>query len=117
MEFTILEDKENKLLNRREIKFEVDYDGEPTPTILSVKHKLVTQLSTKKDLLVVDNIQPKYGEPVGEGYAKVYNNKEALQDIEKPNVLEKNKEPEKEEEPEEAPEEPEEVEETTEEEE
>lgn len=94
MEYTILEEKENKLLSRKEIKFEVDYEGEATPNILAVKSKLVALLGTKKDLIVVDNVQPKYGEPVAEGYAKVYNNKEALNDIETPNVLEKNKEPE-----------------------
>lgn len=94
MEYTILEEKENKLLSRKEVKFEVDYEGEATPDIISVKNKLVALLGTKKDLIVVDNLQPKFGEPVGEGYAKIYNNKEALNEIETPSVLEKNKEPE-----------------------
>ena len=94
MEYTIIEEKENKLLSRKEVKFEVDYEGEATPNIIAVKSKLVALLGTKKDLIVVDNLQPKYGEPVAEGYAKIYNNKEALNDIETPSVLEKNKEPE-----------------------
>ena len=33
MEIDIFEEKENKLFNRKEIKFYVDYDGEATPKV------------------------------------------------------------------------------------
>ena len=50
-----IEEKENKLFNRKEIKFYVDYDGEATPKVLDIKSKLVALLNTKKDVIVVDN--------------------------------------------------------------
>ena len=52
MEIEIFEEKENKIFNRKEIKFYVDYSGEATPKILDVKSKLVALLNSKKDLVV-----------------------------------------------------------------
>ena len=93
MEIEFIAEKENKLFNRKEIKFYVDYDGEATPKILDIKSKLVALLNTKKDLIVVDNVQPHYGEPKALGYAKVYATVEYLKYIETNHVLAKNEEP------------------------
>ena len=37
MEIDIFEDKENKVFNRREVKFYVEYEGEATPKIIDIK--------------------------------------------------------------------------------
>ena len=92
MEIDIFEEKENKLFNRKEIKFYVDYDGEATPKVLDIKSKLVALLNTKKDVIVVDNVQPHYGEPKALGYAKVYDTVEDLEYIETKHVIAKNTE-------------------------
>ncbi|MBQ2227306.1 MAG: 30S ribosomal protein S24e [Methanobrevibacter sp.] len=94
MEIEFIEEKENKLFNRKEIKFYVDYDGEATPKVLDIKSKLVALLNTKKDLIVVDNVQPHYGEPKALGYAKVYDTVDDLTYIETKHVIAKNEEPE-----------------------
>ena len=80
IEIDIFEDKENKVFNRREIKFYVEYEGEATPKITDIKSKLVALLNSKKESTVVDNVQPHYGEPKALGYAKVY---ETVEDLEK----------------------------------
>ena len=49
MEIKIIEEKENPLLNRTEIRFECDYEGEGTPKILDVKHKLVAIVNASKE--------------------------------------------------------------------
>ena len=46
--------------------------------------------------IVVDNVQPHYGEPKAIGYAKVYDTVDDLQYIEAKHVLAKNEEPEEE---------------------
>ena len=102
MEYTIIEKKENKVLERTEVKFEIDYEGEATPNTKTVKSKLIALLDTKKDLIVIDTIKPSYGEPIAIGYAKVYNNEAALKKVETTSVIEKNTEPEAPEESEEA---------------
>ena len=96
MEIDIFEEKDNKLFNRKEIKFYVEYDGEATPKILEIKSKLVALLNTKKGLIVVDNVQPHYGEPKALGYAKVYDTVDDLKYIETEHVIAKNTEPEEE---------------------
>jgi len=92
MEIDIKTKKENKALNRTEIKFDCIYTGEATPKILAVKSKLVSLLNTKKDLIVVDSLQPHYGETKAAGYAKIYGSRDSLLDIETDHVLAKNKE-------------------------
>ena len=89
MEIEFIEEKENKLFNRKEIKFYVDYDGEPTPKLLDIKSKLVALLNTQKDLIVVDNVQPHYGEPKAKGYAKVYDTVDDLKYIEAEHIIAK----------------------------
>ena len=96
MEIDIFEEKENKLFNRKEIKFYVYYDGEATPKGLDIKSKLVALLNAKKDVVVVDNVQPHYGEPKALGYAKVYATVDDLKYIETEHVIAKNTEPEEE---------------------
>ena len=96
MEIEFIEEKENKVFNRKEIKFYVDYEGEATPKVLDIKSKLVALLNTKKDLIVVDNVQPHYGESKALGYAKVYDTVDDLTYIETEHVLAKNAEPEEE---------------------
>ena len=96
MEIEFIEEKENKLFNRKEIKFYVDCEGEATPKALDIKSKLVALLNTKKELLVVDNVQPHYGEPKALGYAKVYETVDDLKYIETEHVIAKNAEPEEE---------------------
>ncbi|MBE6492160.1 MAG: 30S ribosomal protein S24e [Methanobrevibacter sp.] len=96
MEIEFIEEKENKVFNRKEIKFYVDYDGEATPKVLDIKSKLVALLNTKKELIVVDNVQPHYGEPKALGYAKVYDTVDDLEYIEAQHVIAKNEEPEEE---------------------
>ncbi len=95
MEIEIFEEKENKLFNRKEIKFYVDYDGEATPKVLDIKSKLVALLNAKKETVVVDNVQPHYGEPKALGYAKVYDTVDDLKYIETKHVIAKNAEAEK----------------------
>lgn len=56
MDINIIEEKENLLFNRKEIKFECLYEGEATPKVFEVKNKLVAMLDADKDLLVVDKI-------------------------------------------------------------
>lgn len=92
MELNIIEKTENPVLNRTEIDFECLYHGEATPKLLDIKSKLVALLDADKELMVVDNVQPFFGEGRAKCYAKIYDSKESLNDIETAHILEKNKE-------------------------
>ncbi|MGJ7027738.1 MULTISPECIES: 30S ribosomal protein S24e [Methanothermobacter] len=101
MDINIIEEKENLLFNRKEIKFECLYEGEATPKVFEVKNKLVAMLDADKDLLVVDKIDQGFGEPRASGYAKLYESLEKLREIEPEHVIKKNTEASQEEEEEE----------------
>lgn len=92
MEINIIEEKENPLLDRKEIKFECLYPGESTPRVLEIKNKLVAILDADKDLLVVDRINQGFGESRASGYAKIYDSREKLIEIEPEHVIAKNTE-------------------------
>ncbi|MGB9937949.1 MAG: 30S ribosomal protein S24e [Methanobacterium sp.] len=97
MDIEIKDKIENPLLNRTEVHFDCVYQGESTPKIMDVKNKLVAILDADKNLLVVDNVLPKFGEGKAEGYAKIYDSEESLKEIEQKHVLDKNAEPQDEE--------------------
>lgn len=98
MEINIIQKTENPLLDRTEVKFDCEYQGESTPKILEVKNRLVAVLDVDKNLLVVDKLKPQFGEGKAIGYAKIYDSSESLSTIERQYVVEKNQEPSKEEE-------------------
>ena len=95
MEIDIISDEENPLLNRRQIRFKAVFDG-PTPSRAQVKSKIVALLNSDSDLTVLDKLETEYGKTSAIGYIKVYANADALK-IERPHILERNKQPEKEE--------------------
>lgn len=90
MEINVNEKIVNPLLNRTEIKFDCTYQGEATPKIIDVKNRLVAILDVDKNLLVVHNVKPSYGEGKANGYAKIYDSEESLSKIEKDHVVKKN---------------------------
>ena len=101
MEINITQKTENPLLDRTEIEFDCTYQGESTPKVLEVKSRLAAVLDADKKLLVVDNLNPQFGEGKAQGYAKLYDSEKSLTEIERKHILEKNQEPQKEKAPEE----------------
>lgn len=73
----ILEQKDNPLLKRNEVKFSISFSGS-TPSRKEVKEMLCSKLGADNSLVVVDIIKQGYGSPEVKGYAKVYADKEAM---------------------------------------
>jgi small subunit ribosomal protein S24e len=92
MEIKVNEKIENPLLNRTEIHFDCTYQGDATPTVMEVKNRLVATLNVDKNLLVVHNLKPSYGEGKANGYAKLYDSEESVAKIEREHVIKKNQE-------------------------
>jgi small subunit ribosomal protein S24e len=96
MEININKKAENPLLDRTEIYFDCLYQGEATPKVLDVKNKLIATLDVDKNLLVVNKLNPNFGEGKAKGYAKLYNSDKSLAEIERKHILEKNQKPQEE---------------------
>ncbi|MCK5660887.1 MAG: 30S ribosomal protein S24e [Methanosarcinales archaeon] len=93
MDIEIISKKENPLLQRTELTFTANADG-ATPTRSDVKNKLVAMLDSSQELLILDNIETRYGSTECTGYVKVYETAERAKQIEFEHVIAKNAVPE-----------------------
>ena len=89
MEINITKDWENSLLDRKEITFNISHTG-ATPSRDEIKNKLVAQLNSRHELVIVDNIGTEYGTQNTSGYAKIYSDVERANEIENKYVLKRN---------------------------
>lgn len=71
MKIEILEESENPLLGRKEIKFFVSHD-KGTPSRKEIRKNLLKILGCEEDLLIIDSLAPKFGKSAAIGYAKIY---------------------------------------------
>jgi len=93
MDVKIIEDKNNALLKRRELKFEVTFEG-PTPTRMDVKNKMAALLNVPLELVVVQRMKNDFGRQLVNGYAKIYEDVARMKQVEEDHILERNKLPE-----------------------
>jgi len=78
MDVEILNERENPLLERKEVKFRVKYPGLGVPNRQDVRSRLVALLNSNKDLTILDYLKPEYGRHAALGYVKVYENPNAM---------------------------------------
>lgn len=69
MDIRILKDKDNALLNRRELDFIVKYEGS-TPSRNDVRNKLAAMLNAPLELVVVQKMKTEYGMKEGKAMPK-----------------------------------------------
>ncbi|MBI5253241.1 MAG: 30S ribosomal protein S24e [Euryarchaeota archaeon] len=89
MEVTILEEKENPLLDRKELRVKVVHDA-ATPRISEVRDKMVAMLGVDKETLILDSLKSRFGARESIGFVKVYKTKERALKVEPRHRLEKN---------------------------
>ncbi len=90
MNFKILTDNNNKLLERREINLDVSFT-ESTPKKSEIKNELSNFLKVKEDLITLKRIVSRFGEKKVLVDVNVYNNLDNLNSLEKINKKPKKK--------------------------
>jgi small subunit ribosomal protein S24e len=90
MEIDIISEKENPMLHRRDVRFEVVHE-DASPSRLSVRDSLAAKLNKDAGEVVVRTVDTKYGMRKSIGYAKVYDTPEQARDVEQEYMLERNK--------------------------
>ncbi|PSP40246.1 30S ribosomal protein S24e [Halobacteriales archaeon QH_10_70_21] len=90
MDVEIIEEDENPMLHRTDVRFQLTHD-EATPSRLSVRDSLAAKLNKDAGEVVVHELDTKYGMRKTVGYAKVYDSAEAAEDVEQEHMLERNK--------------------------
>lgn len=89
MDIQVIDEKNNPILNRREIVFKVIHD-ESTPTRKSVVEKLAATQNSKVGLVYVDSLKTEFGKRETVGYAKIYETAERAKQIERAHIIERN---------------------------
>lgn len=88
MKMEIKTQRNNVLYNRTEVNFVVDHARESTPGRNAVAEDLAKQFNTKRELVIVDELNSLYGVGKTAGYAKIY---QSVDDVKKyePEYLQK----------------------------
>ncbi|MFC7075194.1 MULTISPECIES: 30S ribosomal protein S24e [Haloarcula] len=90
MDIDIINEDENPMLHRTDVRFEVVHD-EATPSRLSVRDSLAAMLNKDAAEVVIHELDTKFGMRKTVGYAKVYESPEHARDVEQDYMLERNK--------------------------
>ena len=77
MNIEILEEKENPLLGRKEIRFRVDYNGK-TPSFEDVRNELIKKVNSDKNLTMIDSVNSDFGSQSAFAYAKIYKDEKSM---------------------------------------
>ncbi|MDH4123028.1 MAG: 30S ribosomal protein S24e [Thermoplasmata archaeon] len=91
MEIEFIETKENKLLDRTEIKFKATHTGEATASRDAIREKIASLARSTKEKVILDSMNSKFGLGETIGYAKIYRTIEAAKKHERKHVLIRNK--------------------------
>ena len=90
MKMEITQQKENPVQKRVEVYFTLDHNGEATPGRNAVAEEVAKQMKSKRECVVVDTIESVYGKGMSNGYAKVYESKEAALEFDREYLLKRN---------------------------
>lgn len=87
MEVKVTEITENPLLERKEVRFEAEHKGAPTPPRARVLEKLTSELEVSENLIVIEKLATPTGRQVASGIARVYESEKQLRELEPRNLL------------------------------
>ncbi len=91
MEILVEKDRYNPLLKRRELHLKIVYWGEgATPTRQAVREKIAGLFNAELDRIVIDYIKPEFGKQEAKCYAKIYDSRDDLVDIEEDHIIKRN---------------------------
>lgn len=92
MEVKVTEQKNNPLLQRREVKFNVSHN-QGTPSRDEIKAKLAAYLNSKPELIIIERMRSEFGKRETNGYAKIYETAERLKQTETEHIVQRNEKP------------------------
>lgn len=77
MEIKILNERENPLLNRKEVKLRVYFD-KVIPKFKEVRKEVISYLKTDENLTVMNSIKTEFGAKYADCYVKIYKDSESM---------------------------------------
>ncbi|WP_053946979.1 30S ribosomal protein S24e [Halolamina sediminis] len=90
MEIEIVDETENPMLHRTDVRFELTHE-DATPSRLQVRDSLAATLDKGSDEVVIRKLDTKFGMRKTIGDAKVYESADDARDVEQDHMLQRNK--------------------------
>ncbi len=90
MEIDIIDESENPMLHRADVRFQVVHE-DATPSRLSVRDSLAAMLNKDAEEVVIRTLDTKFGMRKTVGHAKVYESSDHARAVEQRYVLDRNK--------------------------
>lgn len=90
MKIDVLEEKENPLLDRKELTVKVIHKGKATPKKDEIRDKIIAKLGANKDTLILGPLNQRFGSTDSLAKVKIYKTKERLIQVEAPHRIKKN---------------------------
>ncbi len=95
METRVVSEKENPLLRRKEVKFQIEHKKPgTTPSRFEARSFIATKLKVKPDTVYVKRIETKTGTKTTVGHANIYDSVENAHRFEPQYILKRNSPPE-----------------------
>jgi|WetSurMetagenome_2_1015567.scaffolds.fasta_scaffold05109_12 ribosomal protein S24E len=95
MEVKIISKKENALLKRKEVQFQVEHTQGKTPERLDIKRSIASELQVSDKLVFVKRMKTLTGTNTAVGFANAYESAEQAKRIEPAYIQKRNSPPEK----------------------
>ena len=89
MEIKVTDEKDNPLLERKELDIQVVYEG-ATPKREEIKNALIAMLNSNKELLILDSLKVKFGAQELTAEARIYKKKEKVLEVEPKYIIARN---------------------------
>ena len=90
MELKIISQKNNPLLKRKEVQFQIEHNQGKTPVRADVKQILASQLQADTRLVFIKKMQTKTGTNITIGLANAYETAEQAKQIEPDYIVKRN---------------------------
>lgn len=90
MEVKILDEDNNLLFNRKEVRFEIVHEGEPTPKLNDIKRLLAQKTNSMINHVIIDKVETLFGIGRTLGNARIYKDKDDLFSYEPRYLLKRN---------------------------
>jgi small subunit ribosomal protein S24e len=90
MDVKITQQKDNALMARKDIAFQVGHAGETTPSRTQVRQLVAAQVGTKTENVVIDSMETEYGIGRTKGTARAYKSPDEARKTERVHLLKRN---------------------------
>ncbi len=90
MEVEVISEKENPLLERREVMVRIKHTGAATPLRSEIRKLVAAKLSADDDKMIVGSLDQSFGVSESLAKVKIYKTRKRVEEIENPHVIKKN---------------------------